>query len=320
MTGNSDAAGLCDLQSTLSEIIDQKTVGFEDIETDIPGLSLFRREKPTIPCPCLVEPSVVLVSQGTKQLLIGERAYIYDTTRFLLTSLELPGNSSVLEASPQRPSLGLSLKLDLSIVSSLIGQVGPPPTRSRMVDESAAIGALTRPLLEPFARLVALLDEPRSIGVMAPLIEREIHYRLLETDLAPRLLQIISVGSQTHRIARAIDWLKSNYDKPLRIDALAAHVHMSASSLHQHFRQLTAMSPLQYQKWLRLTEARRLMLDNHLAAAEAGFQVGYESPSQFSREYTRFFGAPPRRDLESLKQAVEAVLPGTGTTASAQRS
>lgn len=291
----------------LSEVIARWTMGKEDCATSIPNLTFFRREKLTQPCACLVEPSIVLVPQGVKQLLVGERAYTYDTERFLITSLDLPGSSQVLQASPDKPCLGLTLRLDLRVISDLIAQVRLPPPRDRSIDGSAAIGTLTPSLLEPFGRLLALLDEPGAIGVIGPLIEREIHYRLLQSDLAPRLLQIVSVGSQSHRIARAIDWLKTNYTQPLRIDELAAHVQMSPSSLHQHFRQLTAMSPLQYQKWLRLNEARRLMLNEHLDAAGAAFHVGYESPSQFSREYNRLFGAPPKRDIEGMRERVGKV-------------
>ena len=168
-----------------------------------------------------------------------------------------------------------------------------------------ALGAVTPTLLESFKRLTDLLDEPDAIEVLAPLVQREIHYRLLTSDQAGRLRQLASVGSQSHLVARAIEWLKTNYASPLRIEDLADRVHMSPSSLHHHFRQLTAMSPLQYQKWLRLNEARRLMLTEGFDAASAAFEVGYESPSQFSREYARLFGAPPRRDVVSLrKQAV----------------
>src|SRR5699024_1174306 len=186
--------------------------------------------------------------------------------------------------------------------AQLISQTRLAPPRNRTTEASASLGTLTPALLEPFGRLLDLLDEAADIAVLAPLIEREIHYRLLKSDLAPRLWQIASVGSQSQRIARAVDWLKMNYAQPLRTADLAAHVQMGSSSLHQHFRQLTAMSPLQYQKWLRLTEARRLMLNEAMDAAEAAFQVGYESPSQFSREYSRQFGAPPKRDIEGLRQ------------------
>jgi len=296
------AAPLDVLPRNLADIIGRWTVGKEDCSTPVPNLTLFRRETPTEPCVCLVEPSIVLVVQGAKQLLIGDDAYAYDTEHFLITSLDLPASSQVLEANPDRPCLGLVLRLDLRVMAELIAQSGLPPPREHAAQGSATLGTITPALLEPFSRLLALLDETGAIAVLAPLIEREIHYRLLMSDQAARLWQIASVGSQTHRIAKAIDWLKANYAQPLRIDELAAHVQMSPSSLHHHFRQLSAMSPLQYQKWLRLSEAKRLMLNEGRDAASAAFQVGYESPSQFSREYARLFGAPPRRDIETLRQ------------------
>lgn len=291
----------------LVDVIGRWTVGKEDCSTAIPNLALFRREAPTQPCACLVEPSIVFVVQGAKQLLIGERAYAYDTERFVVNSLDLPASSQVLEASPDKPCLGLVLRLDLRIMAELIAQGGLPPPRDRAVEGGTALGTITPALLEPFSRLLALLDEPGAIAVLAPLIEREIHFRLLMSDQAARLWQITSVGSQSNRIARAIDWLRANYTQPLRIDELAAHVQMSTSSLHHHFRQLTAMSPLQYQKWLRLHEARHLMLNERLEAASAAFQVGYESPSQFSREYSRLFGASPKRDIEALRRRADEV-------------
>ncbi|MDR1708099.1 MAG: AraC family transcriptional regulator [Candidatus Accumulibacter sp.] len=296
---------LAPLQERLAEIIGPRTAGEEDVQTAIPNLGLFRREAPTQPCACTVEPSAVLVVRGAKQLLIGGRAYVYDARRFLVNSLDLPASSQALEASPDKPCLGLLLRLDLRILAELIAESGLPPPRGRAAVESTAIGTMTPALLEPFVRLLALLDEPATIGALAPLIEREIHYRLLTSDLAARLWQIASAGGWNRRIARAIDWLRANYAQALRIGELAAHVQMSASSLHHHFRRLTAMSPLQYQKWLRLSEARRLMLNERLDAAGAAFRVGYESPSQFSREYARLFGAPPRRDIEGLRRRAE---------------
>lgn len=292
------------LHTNLADTIGRWTRGKEDCSTPIPNLAFFRREAPTQPCACLVEPSIVLVVQGAKQLLIGDHAYAYDSERFLITSLDLPASSQVLEASPDQPCLGLVLRLDLRVMAELIAQSGLPP-RERATEGSAALGTITPALLEPFGRLLALLDEPGAIAVLAPLIEREIHYRLLMSDLAARLWQIASVGSQNRRIAKAIDWLKANYAQPLRIDELAAHAQMSPSSLHHHFRQLTAMSPLRYQKWLRLSEAKRLMLNERLDAASTAFQVGYESPSQFSREYSRRFGAPPKRDIDGLRRRAD---------------
>lgn len=272
-----------------------------DYPMPIPGLGFYRREQPATPVVCMVEPSIVLVAQGEKQLWVGGEGYPYDTARFLVTSLDIPANSEVLVASPTRPCLGLTFKLDLRILAELIAQGELPPTRERAVMKGVGIGVVTGAMLASFARLVELLDEPESIPVLAPLIQREIHYRLLQSDQAGRLRQICSVDGQGYRIARAIDWLKLNYDVSLRVDELAARVQMSAATFHHHFRQLTAMSPLQYQKWLRLNEARRLMLNEHQDVSSAAFKVGYESPSQFSREYSRLFGVPPKRDIAVLR-------------------
>lgn len=300
-------APLDSLRAAMVSSIDCRTVGQTDWRSPIPNLMFFRRERPMPPSICLVEPSIILVAQGEKQMLVGGDAFPYDIHHFLVTSLDLPANSQVIAASAEEPCLGLALKLDLRVMAELIAQGGLPLPVERSNDKAIGIGlgAVTPVLLESFKRLLDLLDDPGSIPVLAPLIEREIHYRLLRSDQAARLWQIASVGSQGHRIAKAIDWLKVNYTRTLRIEDLAAHVQMSTSSLHQHFRQLTAMSPLQYQKWLRLSEARRLMLNEDLDAASAAFEVGYESPSQFSREYARLFGAPPKRDVEGLRSSAD---------------
>lgn len=303
MKSGKDNAALSDgLLAALVQAIGRRTKGEGDFETPIAGLTFFRREAPAAPIVCMVEPSIVLVAQGSKQLWLGGEAYPYDTSRFLLTSLDLPANSEVITASASRPCLGLTMKLDLKAVSELIAQGGLPPRRDRAVGAGVGIGETTSDILAPFQRLLELLDEPDAIPILAPLIQREIHYRILLSDQASKLRQIASVGSQGHRVAKAIDWLKLNFFKPLRVEELAARVQMSVPTFHQHFRQLTAMSPLQYQKWLRLNEARRLMLNEHLDASSASFQVGYESPSQFSREYGRLFGIPPKRDIALLRE------------------
>ena len=293
---------LAPLHRTLIDSISKGATSHGDWPTAIPNLTFFRREQPSEPCICLVETSVVLVVQGAKQMWIGGKAYPYDTSRFLITSLDLPARSEVVEASPQQPCLGLVFKLDLRLLAELIAHGNLPSPQEQPVKSSVGLGTITPVLLDPIMRLVNLLNETDGIGILAPLIQREIHYRLLQSDQAARLRQIASVDSQGHRIARAINWLKVNYSTPFRIDDLASRVQMSAPTFHHHFRQLTAMSPLQYQKWLRLNEAKRLMLNEHLDAASASFQVGYESPSQFSREYSRLFGAPPKRDIETLRQ------------------
>ncbi len=288
-------------QEKLAQIIGGQISKPGDYATAITGLGFFRREHPAPPIVCMVEPSIILVARGEKQLWVGGEGYPYDTSRFLITSLDLPANSEVLAASPEQPCLGLTLKLDLRMLAELIAQSDLPPTRDRSVAKGVGIGSVTPAMLASFERLLALLDEPESIAVLAPLIQREIHYRLLQSDQASRLRQITSVDGQGYRIAKAIDWLKLNYASALRVDDLAARVQMSTPTFHHHFRQLTAMSPLQYQKWLRLNEARRLMLNEHQDVSSAAFKVGYESPSQFSREYSRFFGVPPKRDISVMR-------------------
>ncbi len=291
------------IHAGLAEIIGHWTQGKEDCTTPIENLSFFRREVPTEPCACTVEPSVLFVVQGAKQLLVGEQPFVYNTEHFLLNSLDIPASSQVLNASLEQPCLGFMLRLDLRMMADIIAQSGMPVPRDRTRDGCTALGTVTYALLEPFERLLNLLHEPEAITIVAPLIEREIHFRLLTSDLAGRLWQIASVGSQSHRVARAIDWLRIHYSQPFRIEELAEHVQMSPSTLHHHFRLLTTMSPLQYQKWLRLNEARRLMLNENLDAANAAFNVGYESPSQFSREYGRLFGVSPKRDIDALRSS-----------------
>jgi AraC-like DNA-binding protein len=288
-------------REALARTIAGCTKGTEDHTTPIPDLTFFRREAPTPPGLCQVEPSVVLVVQGAKRMLLGEDVYAYDSERFLIASLDLPASSEVVVASPDRPCLGLVLKLDLRLIVELVTLIPLSSPKDRSATSGMSLGAVTRTLLDSFKRLTDLLDEPDALEVLAPLIKREIHYRLLTSDQAGRLRDLASVGSQSHLVARAIEWLKANYTSPLRIEELAERVHMSPSSLHHHFRELTAKSPLQYQKWLRLNEARRLMLNEGFDAAGASFKVGYESPSQFSREYARLFGAPPRRDVANLR-------------------
>lgn len=288
-------------QQALAQVIGSQVSKPGDYGTLIEGLGFFRREHPSAPIVCMVEPSIILVAQGKKQLWLGGEGYPYDTSRFLVTSLNLPANSEVLAASPEHPCLGLTFKLDLRMLAELIAQTDLPRTRERSIAKGVGIGSVTADMLASFERLLALLDEPEAIPVLAPLIQREIHYRLLKSDQAGRLRQITSVDGQGYRIAKAIDWLKLNYTLALRVDDLAARVQMSTPTFHHHFRQLTAMSPLQYQKWLRLNEAKRLMLNEHQDVSSAAFKVGYESPSQFSREYSRLFGVAPKRDISLLR-------------------
>lgn len=265
--------------------------------TTVPGLLMRRIDTVTEPTCYLHEPSICFTTRGAKRVLLGDEPYIYDSRHFLISSLDLPIMANVVDA----PYLGILLKIDLRVVTQLMADSDLPLYTPQQTARGMSTTEVSLPLIKSFHRLIDLLDEPESIPVLAPMIKREIYYRLLMSDQGPRLRQI--AGSQSLQIARAVEWLKNNYTEPLKVEELASQVNMSKSSFHQHFRSLTAMSPLQYQKTLRLYEARRLMLTEHQDATTTAFDVGYESPSQFSREYSRLFGAPPSRDIKNLQIA-----------------
>ena len=216
--------------------------------------------------------------QGALGALFGQEAFTYDIHSFLITSLDLPAMMHIVEADAERPYLGLMLKLDLRVVSEVMLQSGFAAPAGKTGEPGMFLGRTSPALLRALVRLVSLLDEPESIPMLAPLIEREIYYRLIASDQSARLWQVTAADSNVHRIARAVDWIRHNYRQPLRVEELAASVKMSPSTFHQHFKQITAMSPLQYQKWLRLGEARRLMLSENQDVSSSAFAVGYESP------------------------------------------
>lgn len=296
------------MYDSMASVISSRCGRTGDFPSELKELGLFRRDTLTQPEICLIEPSVVLLVSGRKQINLAGQAFPYDTCRFLITSLDLPASSQVVEASPEDPCLGLVLRLDLRLIAELIAQGAPRRSGKNVADKGVGIwlSEVSAPIIDPFRRLLDLLNEPEALDALAPLIIREIHFRLLQTDQADRLRRIASVDSQGHRISKAIDWLKIHYSESLRVDDLAARVQMSTPTFHHHFRQLTGMSPLQYQKWMRLNEAKRLMLNEHLDASSVAYQVGYESPSQFSREYSRLFGSPPKRDIENMKKQLQA--------------
>jgi AraC-like DNA-binding protein len=298
--------GMENALEALGKSIARWTDKSDRVETVITGLTLYRRNEPSEPISIMYEPRICVVAQGAKRVLLGDETYVYDAHHFLITSVNLPTFAQIIKASPEKPCLGLILKLDQRVMSQLMVDSNLPPPRPQQSSRGMATGEVTLPMLSTFQRLIDLLAEPKDIPILAPIIQREIFYRMLIGDQGVRLRQMASVGSQSQQIARAIDWLKGNFTQPLRINELASQVNMSTSTFHHHFREVTAMSPLQYQKWLRLSEARRLMLAEDRDATTAAFQVGYESPSQFSREYGRLFGAPPLRDITSLRQMATA--------------
>ena len=287
----------------LADRIAQFTGKGEVVETAVPGLALFRRHAPSEPMSAIYRPSVCVLAKGAKRVILGEDTYVYDATRYLVTSLHLPTVVQIVEASETKPCLGLRLSLDQREIAQLMVDSNLPAPHAQQSHRGMATGAVTQPLVNAFQRLVDLLGEERDIPILAPTIQREILYRLLVGEQGARLRLIATAGSASQQIGRALTWLQTNYTQPLRVDELAKMSSMSTSTFHHHFRSLTALSPLQYQKNLRLGEARRLMLTEQVDASNAAFKVGYESPSQFSREYRRLFGNPPLRDITSIRQA-----------------
>ncbi len=305
-TADNTIAGLDGVVAAMGRRIARLTEAGELFTTAIPGLSLYRREEPTGPISGMYEPSICMVAQRSKRVLLGDESYVYDARHYLITTVHLPTTVQIVEASREKPYLGLRLILDPREISQMMADSNLPPPRTQQSSRGMAVGLVTIPLIDAFRRLIDLLEEPQDIPILSPVIQREILYRLLVGDQGMRLRQIASTGSQSHHMARAIDWLKSNYARALRIDDLAEKASMSPSTFHHHFRSMTALSPLQFQKQLRLQEARRLMLTDQMDAATAAFEVGYESPSQFSREYSRQFGAPPLRDVNTLRGTTAA--------------
>lgn len=268
--------------------------------TAVPGLLVARLLRPSAPSALVVDPSLCIVAQGAKEVFLAGDAYRYDPAHSLLVSVDLPMFARVVEATPAEPCLAVRLSLDPSVVGELLAEWPDAPPHGAPA-RGAEVSPVEPQLLDAVGRLVSLLDAPRTVGALAPLVHREIVFRVLSGPQGARLRQLATAGAPAQQIVRAIRWLRAHFAEPLGGATLARHAQMSLSGFHQHFKAVTGFSPLQYQKQLRLQEARRLMLGEGLDAATAAFRVGYESPSQFSREYRRMFGTPPRRDVASLK-------------------
>ncbi|HUN86913.1 MAG TPA: AraC family transcriptional regulator [Terracidiphilus sp.] len=267
--------------------------------TDLPGLTLYRQSSPTACTSSTYEPRLVVFVQGKKRFNVGNTTYLCDGSNFLLTSVDLPVVSQVIAATEKEPILGLLLKLEMPIVREILSQQEFHLRKESTDTQGMVIGVTSLELLDACIRLVDLLDSPQDISFLGNLIQREIIFRLLRSPQGIHLRAIATLGEQSHRTAKAVSWLRENYAKPLRVEELAEMARMGVSTLHHQFRSLTAMSPLQYQKQLRLHAARERMLKDGLDAASAAFEVGYESASQFNREYSRFFGQPPMRDIKA---------------------
>jgi AraC-like DNA-binding protein len=274
--------------------------------TPLPGVFLLRSSNQTTPLHTLYEPSACIIVQGAKHVMLGEEVYRYDAETHLVVSVDLPLVAHVVEASPAQPYLCVQLHLDVGLLHdlALAYEGGPLPEPSRGLQLSPT----TPELVDAVGRLIRLMERPQDIAALAPLIRREIHYRLLTGDLAGAVRHVAAAESRLAQVGRAIAWIKHNFAQPFRMETVAREARMSPSALHHHFKAVTALSPLQYQKHIRLQEARRLMLAHGRDAQAAGFEVGYESPSQFSREYARLFGAPPAADAARLRASGEAAL------------
>ncbi len=293
-------------QAEMARLVERRTGTDGVYPTAIPGVTLYRVSTPPQTIYCVQEPSFCLIAQGSKVIVAGEEHYPYDPAHYLLASLDLPIVGRMTPPAPGLPCLAFRLDLDPGRLTEFLTETDIAEKQARRTDEanperSLCVSRLDAPLLDAVVRLLRLLDHPQDMAALAPLVEREILYRLFMGEQGARLRRIAQADSVTRRIAQTIAWLKHHYTEPLQIEALARSVSMSVSGLHHHFKAATAMSPLQYQKQTRLQEARRLMLSEALDAATAGYRVGYQSPSQFSREYRRLFGAPPGRDVSRIQ-------------------
>lgn len=275
--------------------------------TAIPGVSMVCSEIPTLPVGVVYEPMLCIVAQGAKRTLLGNTVVDYHAGQYLVVSVDLPVTGSVVQASPDTPYLAMSLSLNQTLLADILLKLPSARPPAVTTQPGLAVGSITPELQDAAFRLLKLLDTPADIPELAPLIEREILYRLLTGEQGKMLRQVALAHSHTAQINRAIGWIRNHFAEQLRIESAAQQAHMSASTFHRHFKAVTGLSPVQYQKQIRLQEARRLLMSGTADAASVGFSVGYESPSQFSREYARMFGLPPLRDATRLRAATSPV-------------
>ena len=281
----------------LADLIDRHAGRDGSFDTALPRVGIIRSSARSEPIHTMYEPSCCIVAQGRKRAVVGETVHVYDTAHYLVVGVDLPVIGAVVEASADKPYLCMRLQLNRGMLAELM-----PASGERTGDSPAAgVSASTPELIDAAVRMLKLLDTPEDIDVLAPMVERELLYRLVRGPQAPLLRQIANRESRLNQIGRAIEFIRQNFRDPFAIEHLASVAGMSASTFYEHFKSVMAMSPLQFRTQLRLQEARRLMVTEGLTAAEAGFRVGYDSPSQFSRDYVRVHSVPPRRDVERMR-------------------
>ncbi len=272
--------------------------------TAIPCLSIVRAEETSEPLVTVYKPSICVVAQGAKTAMLADETYRYDPYSFLITSVDLPIAGRISEASSSIPYLGLKLSFDTDVIMDVVQMMDHSARTDSETQETATgitVNAMSPPIMDTVVRLLQLLDQPQDIPVLAPLMIRELVYRILQSQHGHVLYPFAVTDSYSYRIARTIQFIKQHYNEPLEMEQLARDVQLSSSAFHKHFKRITTMSPLQYQKTIRLQEAQRLMLTEAMPAADAAFAVGYESPSQFSREYARLYGKPPMQNIHDMR-------------------
>lgn len=300
------------LQSSREELVERinHLVREDGVVEPLKGLHLVRLSTAQERLHSVIEPSLCVIAQGSKEVHLGNDRYVYDPSSYFLVTLELPHVTHVLEASKAKPYLSFRLELDPQVVSSVMVEAGIAASPRKPVDARAmSVSALDANLLDAVVRAVRLLDDPAEAPVLMPMIVREIIYRLLKGDQGARLRHMTVLGGSTTQIAQAVQRIHMDYAQPLRIEQLAKEYGMSISTFHQHFKAVTAMSPMQFQKHLRLQEARRLMLGEALDATSVAYRVGYNDAAHFNREYKSLFGVPPRRDVQRLRETASDYPP-----------
>jgi AraC-like DNA-binding protein len=302
------ALGLDAALDELAALIARSSEGAEGlIDTPVPGLAVSRATAQGERVHSVYTPFIGVIAKGRKRIVLADEVFLYDRAHFVAAAVDLPVTAQVLEASPEKPYLGIKLEVSMQEIAALMLEMPPKFGAEAPAGRAMLMSRVDAELVDAFIRMLRLVQTPEDVPVLEPGIRREILYRVLKSEQGFRLRQLVSARGHTRRIAAAIEWLRRNFRQPLRIEELAAQASMSPSSFHEHFRAATAMSPLQFQKQLRLQEARQLLISEALDAATVGHRVGYESPSQFSREYSRLFGAPPAADRKRLASAGEVI-------------
>ena len=288
-------------RAALKEILFRRMPEAGNYPTHVDGFVLHRYNSGADPKPNFYEPVIIVVVQGKKRVRIGAEDIAYGDRSCFIAGVNMPVSSCVVEASDEKPYLSMSLNLDKSLIATLAAKVPPSSGPGSHFSAGAVVQELDAELLDAFLRLLELAEREEQAEVLGSLVFQEIHYRLLASPFGGQLRMLNTFGSQSNQITQAIAWLRNNYTKPLHVDELAGRLNMATSTFHKHFKDITTLSPLQYQKRLRLSEAQRLMLSGDCDATQAAFAVGYESPTQFSREYKRLFGESPRKDVMRMR-------------------